>query len=573
MNSSVIRNEYTADQFGDGLGRTALSLRPPEMIASRFLAQGIWRDSGPLQDLRKWRDETPDAPAILARQVRTGATSHLTYSEYARFVERFAGALTELGVGPRQVVAFQLPGIWQVAPLLLACDLVGAIAAPIIPTLGSRELERTLYRLGASTCITVNSPQDLGYSVSLAEMASRLPRLRHHVVLGSRTSEDEIDFARHFEDILWEESHPVSLDDSLADPDQVNLVLFTSGTTGQPKAALHSNNTNYAIVKAGADAFDAADGYARFYTPHALTHKGGINFSIQLPLFVGGCGIITDAWEPALSSAFLKEAGVTHLGAAPTFLYDLLAELRRRDDRLETLKYVQTMGTMVPADLADAVDQVLRLPLRGVWGMTEGGSTLMACDDPGSYVLHSVGRMASGTELSLRTEHQEITAERPGRLFIRGASVCLATVGRDTGELRVTAECDDGWYDTGDLATWDGQGGIRIMGRTADRIGGAFMIPVNDVESALLQHPGVKDVALVGYSDGKGGELACAVVVPSAPGLTLATLRDYLSRLKMTEWYWPSRLSLVTELPRNSLGKVRKDLLADQLNAEQGQDT
>jgi cyclohexanecarboxylate-CoA ligase len=115
MNSSVIHNEETADQFGDGLGRTALSLRPPEMTASRFRTQGIWRNGGPLLDLRMWRDETPDAPAILARQVRTGATSRLTYSEYARLVERFAGALTELGVGPGQVVAFQLPGVWQVA--------------------------------------------------------------------------------------------------------------------------------------------------------------------------------------------------------------------------------------------------------------------------------------------------------------------------------------------------------------------------------------------------------------------------------------------------------------------------
>jgi cyclohexanecarboxylate-CoA ligase len=572
MNNSVIRNENAAAPLGGGLGRTALSLRPAEMVASRFRTAGIWRDGGPLQDLRKWRDETPDAPAILACQVRTGATSRLTYSEYARLVERFAGALTELGVGPGQVVAFQLPGLWQVAPVLLACDRVGAIAAPIIPTIGARELEKTLYRLGASTCITVNSPREIGYSVSLAEMAPRLPGLRYRVVLGSCTSEDEIDFGRYFEDIPWEERYPVSLDDSVADPDQVNLVLFTSGTTGQPKAALHSNNTNYAIVKAGADTF-GTDRYSRFYTPHALTHKGGIGFSIQLPLFVGGCGIITDAWEPAASSAFLKEAGVTHLGAAPTFLYDLLAQLRGRGDRLETLKYVQTMGTMVPADLADEVNQALRLPLRGVWGMTEGGSTLMAPDDPDSYVLHSVGRMAPGTELSLRTQHQEITAERPAHLFIRGASVCLATVGRDTGELRVTAESDDGWYDTGDLATWDGQGGIRIMGRTADRIGGAFMIPVNDVESVLLQHPDIKDVALVGYSDGKGGELACAVVVPSAPSLTLTALRDYLSGLKMTEWYWPSRLSLVTELPRNSLGKVRKDILTRQLNDEHGQDT
>ncbi|MET7995399.1 hypothetical protein ABZU76_31360 [Amycolatopsis sp. NPDC005232] len=91
------------------------------------------------------------------------------------------------------------------------------------------------------------------------------------------------------------------------------------------------------------------------------------------------------------------------------------------------------------------------------------------------------------------------------------------------------------------------------------------MIPAADVESALLEHPAVRDVALVGYPDTSGGELPAAVVVAAAEPPTLAGLRDHLATLGMTEWYWPTRLELVPALPRTAMGKVRKDVLARSL--------
>jgi cyclohexanecarboxylate-CoA ligase len=107
------------------------------------------------------------------------------------------------------------------------------------------------------------------------------------------------------------------------------------------------------------------------------------------------------------------------------------------------------------------------------------------------------------------------------------------------------------------------------MGRASDRIGGALMIPVQDVESELLENPRVADVALVGYPDGQGGELACAVVTPATtPPVTLDELRTYLLDQGMTDWYLPSRLEHVTELPRNNTGKVRKELLRRWLQGE-----
>nr|WP_284051797.1 AMP-binding protein [Kibdelosporangium philippinense] len=164
--------------------------------------------------------------------VQDGSSTRLTYREYAQRVEQFAGALRELGVGPGEVVAIHLPNIWQLPPLLLAAFHVGATLAPIIPTLRSRELERVLRRVGASVVITMDP-------ASLAEMAPRLPQLRHRVVVGRRIEPDEVDFGKTFE----HSPHSLPLADTAADPDRVGLILFTSGTTGAPKAALHTLNT------------------------------------------------------------------------------------------------------------------------------------------------------------------------------------------------------------------------------------------------------------------------------------------------------------------------------------------
>jgi cyclohexanecarboxylate-CoA ligase len=137
----------------------------------------------------------------------------------------------------------------------------------------------------------------------------------------------------------------------------------------------------------------------------------------------------------------------------------------------------------------------------------------------------------------------------------------------EDNQLTVIRAHDDGWYDTGDLAAWDGHGGIRLMGRIADRVGGAFMIPIADVEDLLTQHPAVGDAAVVGYPDEHGGELACAVItVRGETTPTLAELREYLTGHGMTEWYLPTRLEQLDELPRNPTGKVQKSLLRSWLN-------
>jgi cyclohexanecarboxylate-CoA ligase len=290
-------------------------------------------------------------------------------------------------------------------------------------------------------------------------------------------------------------------------------------------------------------------------------------FSFLLPLLTGGCTVLLDVWSGERGLALLAETNTTIFIAAPPFFYDVIAAAADQPCQLPALRLAASGATTIPRPLVSEVQRVFGVPLRATWGMTEVGiAALTRSDDPPDWAAHSDGRPGTSVELDLRSD-TTITGDQPARLFARGGGVCLGTLGRDTGKLTVIGEHDDGWYDTGDLAIPDGDGGIRLMGRAGDRIGAAFMIPVNDVESELLNHPGVADVALVGYPDGQGGELACAVIrSATSPAVTLDELRKYLIDQGMTDWYLPSRLEQVSALPRNSNGKVRKELLRRRLH-------
>lgn len=546
--------------ISDVVDNSLAQLRPPESWAAAFRASGVWRDGDLITDLVHWADTIPDAPAVFAHTAHTATTTRLSYAEYASRVERYAGALRELGVRAGQVVAIQLPNWWQTSALMLACIRVGAVIAPIVTTLRPRELERVLLRLRATVCVTTDRWAGFDHAVALAELAPRLPHLRHRVVLGQTIADGEVDFAEHFELTPWERTNPMPLREHKADPDRVALVLFTSGTTGEPKAALHTLNTQYAH----ANGVVLAEGYGpsdRFFTPHALTHSGGIISGLNLPLVSGGAAMLMDVWEPSTALTLLADVGRGQIGATPVFLSALVTEARRSPAPVPVLGSVFVYGETVPQRLVSDLVEVFAVAPRGCWGMTEVGGTYTRPEDPQDWAAHSVGRPSAGTEVDLRAAgHQDITAERPARLYVRGASVCLATVGRDTGGLTVVAEQDEGWYDTGDLAVPDGRSGMRVVGRVADRVGPGYMIPVHDIESALREHDGIVDVAVVGYPSGDR-ELACAIVVADGTPPGLADIHRYLKGIGMTEWYWPSRVEVVARLPRTSLGKVRKELI------------
>jgi cyclohexanecarboxylate-CoA ligase len=546
-------------------GAEIFTLRASTELAEKYRYDGHWRNTGLISDLRKWRDATPDAVAIDAFG-SDGRRTTVSYGEYAHLVERFAGALHELGVGPGQVVAMQLPNWWQSCALYLAAIRLRAVAAPVMTTIRRRELERLLARVHADVFVTIDRWDGFDHAGMARSITPQLPGLCKLVVLGGAEPDAEIEFDDFFVHTPWEERHPVALDDAEEDPDAVSIVLFTSGTSGQPKGVLGTQNTWHAGSSGLAKAESITQEDAVF-TPHSAMYSLGTVFSLYIPLQTGARAVLLDTWSGAAGLAVLQQAQVAVMMAAPSYYDQLVAAASERPTTLPSLRVMAATGTKIPSRVVKSVIETFGLGLRSEWGMTEVGCAVMTrSDDPIDWTLQSDGRPFPGYEIDLRSD-APVTPEQPGRFFIRGPAVCLATVRGEDNQLAVTREHDDGWYDTGDLAAWDGHGGIRLMGRVADRVGGAFMIPIADVEDLLLQHPAVGDVAVVGYFDEHGAELACAVITvrgDTAP--TLEELRKYLGGQGMTEWYLPTRLEKLDELPRNSTGKIRKEQLRAWLN-------
>jgi cyclohexanecarboxylate-CoA ligase len=540
--------------------------------ARTYRRNGWWRDETFLDDLARWARLRPEAPAyITGRSARraTGAAGAadgggtddavhvLSYRELDEQVRRFAGGLYELGVRPGDVVAFQLPDWWETVALLLACIRAGAIAQPMVPDLRAREVERALTRTSARVCVTVDSWQGYDHAVVLAEMAPRLPQLRHRVVYGDAARTDALDFHECL--VRWPgEPNPASAPP--LDPDRPCLVLFTSGSTGEAKGVLHSLNTIYAGTSgftaetAGAAEVDRAAATLR------VSHIAGPLWSVFGTLLTGGTGVFQDVFDPDQMLDLMVLAGTTRLLSPPPKLSALVAAQRRRQRRLEALHTVCTGATTIPTELVPAVQETFGVPLRAVWGMTEiVVGTIVGRDDPPDWSASSDGRALPGLELRVVTPDGR---EGTGALQVRGAALCLGTVREDIGQVLPSGDGDGGWFDTGDLARPDGRGGIRIVGRVADRIydpAAVLMIPVRDVEDELLGHPGVADVAIVACNAVEGaGEDVCAVVVAAGEPPTLADLREYLDKCGMTEYYQPTRLEIVDRLPRDPLGKIRK---------------
>ncbi|MEV6982995.1 AMP-binding protein [Sphaerisporangium sp. NPDC051017] len=535
------------------------ALKPPAgERAERYHAEGWWRGETFADDLWAAAAETPDKTAFITWRHAERREVTLTYGALAGYVARLSEGLRDLGVEPGDAVAFQLPNWWETAALHLACLDAGAVSVPLMMTLGAREMELILSGTRARVCVAAGEWDGRRPAERLAESAARLPCLRHRVTVGA----DALPGTVPFDDLLG--GDPV---DGAAlgarraggrNPDEVSVVLFTSGTTGEVKGVLHTPNTQYASARPRQPGFrDVPD--PRVATPANLTHSVGMRTDVLLPLVARCTSVFADTRDPDVWLDLMSRHGVTHFLAAPEMLRHLVEAQRRRRRPLPCLRVVTSSAAPLHLSLVAPIREWLSPGLVNGYGMTEtGGVTITSPGDPPGWPGHSIGRPAPGREVRLLPG----PGGEPSRLQVRGPSVCVGTF--TLRDLRTTWTPDDtdGWFDTGDLVAEDGRGGLTYLTRAADRVGSPLPIPVLEVEDELLRHPAVADVAVIGCADrGTGTETVCAVVVPAGPPPDLTGLREHLLRTGMTEWYLPTRLECVDALPRNELGKVRKNEL------------
>ncbi|MEV6689889.1 AMP-binding protein [Micromonospora sp. NPDC051196] len=532
-------------------------------------AAGLHDGKTMLDHLREAVVRHPQRSAVICWHADGRPTERLTYAQLGATVERLAAGLAGLGVRRGEVVTLQLPNSWQLVALALACARIGAVAGPVAPVMRRREVEFMTRLTESPVYVGAASYRGFSYDEMSAEVAAAVPSLSHRVLIGAPSTPGALDFDAYLLGRAWEHELPRDeWDGREAGPDDLAQVMFTSGTTGEPKGVMHSHRTLYAINRRQIEVLGlTTDEVTAMGSPTTL--QGGYTWNFVMPLMLGASAVQVDSWDPSLMLRIFETEQVTFFYGAPTFLSDLIHEQRRGGRDVGALRAFGTGSAPVPPVLVEEAQEVLGCRVYAVWGMTENGCvTVTRPEDPLMRAAESDGTPVPGMQVRMVDEKtgEPVDAGAVGRLQVRGDNQCLGYYRRP--DLYRESLTPDGWFDTGDLARDDGHGGIRIVGRVKDVIvRGAEKVPVAEVEAALLRHPAIREVAVVGYPDPRLGERACAVIVPAGEAPSLDDLRAHLTGLGMAKPYWPERISVVDELPKTPSGKVQKFVLRERLRA------
>jgi cyclohexanecarboxylate-CoA ligase len=531
----------------------------PNMPAARveaMRAQGHWRDEILGDYLDRCLAEVPDKTAVADFNTMTGKASRWSYREFAAVVERIAVGLAELGIEKNDVVSCQLPNWWQFTALAFACARIGAVLNPVMPIFREREVKFMLGFAESKIFVVPREFRGFDYPAMVRAIRPELPHLRQVLVVGG---EGEAGFAHVLVDTTWEKRRdPRRLfAERRPQADDVMQLLYTSGTTGEPKGVMHTANTLLSNLRPYAARLGLG-GEDVVLMASPMAHQTGFMYGLMMPVMLAATAVLQDAWEPKRAAALIATERVTFTMASTPFLSDLTDTVAQGGSDVASLRIFLAAGAPIPRVLVERATKTLGADIVSAWGMTENGAvTTTKLDDPEEKAFHTDGCALPGMEVRVvGPDNRPLPAGEEGVLEVRGCSNFVGYLKRPL----LFGHDEDGWFDSGDLARMDADGYIRITGRAKDIvIRGGENIPVVEIEGLLFRHPAVQAVAIVGMPDHRLGERACAFVVPKpAQSFGFAEMIEFLEGQKLAKQYLPERLEIVADLPRTPSGKVQK---------------
>jgi acyl-CoA synthetase (AMP-forming)/AMP-acid ligase II len=427
-------------------------------------------------------------------------------------VAALAGGLRSGGVRRRTVVAWQAPNWHEAVLLYRACWRLGAIAAPIHQQAGPADVERML----ATVDPVVWLPSE-----EIRGPSARFPK-------------------------LLDDGAPVTR--SAARPSDVAVALFTSGSTGQPKAALHTQRglAYKARVMILAHELTPDDS---ILMPAPLAHVSGLLNAVLIPGSLPMRAVLMAKWSPQAALDVIERERITFMIGPPTFFVAMMSAPEFAPERVESLRLISSGGAGVTAAFVDQASAAFGARVKRTYGSTEAPTvTTSFSSDPVERARSTDGRATGAVELRVSDS---------GELWLRGPELFVGYADRS----QTRAAIERGWFHTGDLATLDEEGWLTIVGRMKDVIiRGGENIPAAEVEGILEAHPDVFQAAVVGEPDTRLGERVCAFVVASAP-FDLAACRAWFEKQGVAVFKTPERVVQLDELPLMAAGKADRAAL------------
>ena len=432
-----------------------------------------------LDDLDRHARERPGERAVV--EVRADGSVHeLTWGALENESARVASTLLRLAVLEGEPVAFQLPNRLEFVTIALGTLRAGAVCEPLMPMFRERELEFMLRESGARVLFVPDTFRGRDHATMATALRETLPNLEHVVVLPDG-----------YQSVLGQTPDGVFPAQS---PDQIAQLLFTSGTSGEPKGALHRQDVltraaDHHIEHFGLGADDV------IYIPSPLAHQTGFLYGMWIAIRLGVPQLVQEVWDAEVGLDAMRRFGATFVQAATPFLADLtrVAEVRGEGwVGTQSLKTFVATGAAIPRELARRSREILGAEVGGAWGTTESClGCAFAPGDPPELAWGTDGRALTGVQLRVVDDDgQTLGTGEEGNFEVH--TDCLFDGYLNRPELTAEAVTADGWYRTGDLARIDAHGYVRITGRVKDVINrGGEKVPVAEIEQLLHAHPAV----------------------------------------------------------------------------------
>jgi fatty-acyl-CoA synthase len=504
--------------------------------------------------------EQPDRPAVVFQDRR------LSYGELGQRVERLAARLAGMGVRRGDHLGILLPNWPEFVEAYFAISRLGATIVPFGMRLGSVELEELLRQGEVKLLIAAAGFGGVDYRTLLGAMWPRLPALERVVLVGAGESTDrDDDRIVRYQDLIDHRAAVPAPPPVPVDPRQdVALVLFTSGTTSTPKGVTLSHR-NIVWTAFNENQIMRITRDDRFLLVVPFSHVFGAVVGILCAVAGGAAMVLMDRFKSDEVLATIERERASILYGTPTMFVLQLNSPQLAGCDLTSLRTGIIAAAPCPVEVVKAIMSRMHCDIAISYGLTETSPALTATtfDDSPELRASTVGKALPGIELRVvDDERRPVPPGTVGELACRGYAVMKGYY-RQPG---LTAEIIDqeGWLYTGDLASLDRDGYVRICGRKKDMIkrGGFAIFPV-DVENYIHTHPCVQEVAIIGVPDPVLGEVSRAYLVLK-PGarLTGEELLDFC-RGKLADYKLPDQIRFVETLPMTPSGKVQKAKLRE----------
>lgn len=530
----------------------------------KMLKEGYWLNKTIIGSLQTALQQNPDKTALVSFKTDKKTERAFSYQQLWEMTNKIALGLKHLGVSKNDVVSCQLPNWWEFTLLYLACSRIGAVLNPLMPIFRERELEFMLRHGESKVFVVPKIFRNFDHEQLANQLKAKIETLEHVVVIDGNTE-------NNFNALLVNhglDNHlaaVTALDDFNLGADDITQLIFTSGTTGEPKGVMHTSNTLYSNIVPYAKRLNLTENDVVLMAS-PMAHQTGFMYGLIMPIELNAKVILQDVWEVSQAVELIHQHQVSFTMASTPFLNDLSNTVAEHHDQVNSLKTFLCAGAPIPGPLVQKARETLGVKVISAWGMTECGAittTLISDEDERSY--NTDGVALPGVEIKITNKQgQQKAVNEAGRLMIRSCS----SFGGYLKRSHLNDTDQDDWFDTGDIAYQDEQGYIRICGRKKDVIiRGGENIPVAEIESLLYKHPNIAVIAIVAYPDERLGERACAIVKLRDPTqqLQFTDMVEFLKTHNLAMQYIPERLEIWDEIPMTPSGKIQKFKLRDLL--------